>query len=136
MARTKRSASRRTPFTKVWKRDTLPGRVDEGPTKSARRGAASAFLGRLRRLEIVVLYLTGVTKLTDRELDNLLGAMLDLSKVYEPVPQERRGGENQGDEVPLLREGSAAGEASGEAGAAVGARGGDACPWPDPEEEA
>lgn len=101
----RKSASRSQPFAR---RVTIPGRREGGDSRvprSSRRGVAAAFLGRLRRLEVVVTYLCGVRKLSSKELDILLANMLELGKVEEPeAPTESGGREDDRDVVRVRSE--------------------------------
>lgn len=76
--------SRQRPWTKFMKRGNLKGGEGGDERSSSRRDVAAAFLGRLRRLEVVMLAITGVRKVTDAELDILLGNMLELNDVTPP----------------------------------------------------
>ncbi len=108
-------ASQKKPWLRFIKRDTLQERGG-GKVQRTFRGEA-AYVGRLRRLETVVLVLTMKLKVRDEVLDMMLRDMLDLRDVAEP---KRSGGEDQGDLVPIPHEGSPDGEAERESGAELG----------------
>lgn len=59
------------------KRGTLHGRQREGLTKSARQ-ASPALLGRLRRLEVLLLHLCGRLKLDSGQVEKMLDNVQDL----------------------------------------------------------
>lgn len=101
------SASANKPWKRTWKRAKLQGGGKRERTEgSSRSDNVAALLGRLRRLEVVVMHLTMRLKLSSEELDKLLSAMLEASHVSEP----RSGGENRGIEVQIPHEGSSDGE--------------------------
>ncbi len=73
------SASPNKPFTRSIERGKVPGGLQRGGSPQGFRDAGGdAFLSRLRRLEVVLLMVTG--KLPDRgALDALLDKILELS---------------------------------------------------------
>ncbi len=104
------SASQKKPWRRFIKRDTLQGGGRGNKGKPLFRGEA-AYVGRLRRLETVVLVLTMKLKIPPKVLDGLLENMLSIADVDEPTGS---GTEVQGNSVPLPHEGAPGGEAEGE----------------------
>lgn len=98
------SASQRKPWKRFVKRATVQGGEGGDRQSRSRSDNVAALLGRLRRLELAVLDLAGVTKLTPEALDSMLQAMLDLSRIDAPTPSS--GSEDPGDPVPIPHEGS------------------------------
>ncbi len=101
------SASSRKPWTKFIKRAIVQGggRGKEG--KPSFRGEA-AYVGRLRRLEKIILSLTMKVAMPPKVLDKLLQDMLDIVHVEPPAGS---GSANDRDGLPLPHSGPADGQA-------------------------
>ncbi len=111
MVKQKSSASRARPWTRFIKRANMTGR--RGGESRSDSGSSAALLLRLRRLEKVILTLSGVKFLTPMALErNLTQIEADVS-----IPESHAGSSDQRDEALLSLQRSPAGEASGEAGA-------------------
>lgn len=102
------SASKRKQWTRFLKRDKLQG-GEGGSAKRTRSDNVASLLGRLRRLEVVMLVLSGhpryVRLLTDEELDSLLKNVYDL---HQDVGSEATGGRrtSSAERVPLPHQGA------------------------------
>ncbi len=102
------SAKRR--WTRTIKRATVRG--GEGGNRRSRSGSVAVLLGRLRRLEVVVLNLTMKMRIPARELDKLLESMVYLSDVEEP--KAGSGGPDARGALPVSHSGPADGQVEGE----------------------
>lgn len=87
------SASRSIAFTKSIPRDKVPGGTRRGGGQSsiASRGQQAAFLSRLRRLEVVVLQISG--RLRENNLQVLLDKMLELADDTKDIVDGDKGGD-------------------------------------------
>ncbi len=103
------SASQKKPWKKFIRRDTLQGGGSGKVGKPTFRGEA-AYVRRLRRTEVIVLYLSGKLKMEIGAVDRLLEAMLELRDVEPAKPSPESGTQVQGDAVPVPLEGSPVGE--------------------------
>ncbi len=99
------SASKNKPWKKFISRDKVQG-GGGGKVLRTFRGEA-AYVGRLRRLETVVLVLTMKLKVPPKVLDGLLESMLHIVDVDGAKPGS--GGEDAGDPLPLPHSGPANG---------------------------
>ncbi len=92
-----------------YKRANIDGRLKGGTRRRRdRTDGVSALLGRLRRLEVVVLHLTMKLTLSEKEFDTHLKNMLDLKDVKAPDLQRRR--TDEGSSLSLPYEGPLDGE--------------------------
>ncbi len=105
------SASQKKPWKRFIDRDKVQGGGGGKDRRSSRSNNVAALVGRLRRLEVVVLVLSMKMKLGPRALDNLLEEMLALADVEEP----RSGGPDERREVPVPHSGTVDGSPEREA---------------------
>lgn len=106
----------RKPWTKYIARGNVQGGEGGELRRSSRSNNVAALLGRLRRLELVVMYLmdySNVRKLTARELDNILGLMYDAASVDEV---QGSGDQGLAQRVPVPHSGPVDGQVEAEAG--------------------
>ncbi len=99
-------ASVKKPWKRFINRDTVQGR--EGGDRRSRSRSFAALFSRLRRVEVILLHLSGRLKMQPEEVDNLLERVLELSEVVEPSVSG--GGADQGDAVLLSYEDATGGE--------------------------
>ncbi len=103
------SASQKKPWQRFIKRDTLQGRGG-GKVQRTFRGEA-AYVGRLRRLEKIILHLTmHIPKIPDKVLASMLDDVLASADVKAPEPSLGGRTEVQRNEVPVPHQGSPARE--------------------------
>jgi hypothetical protein len=103
--------SAKKPWAKFINRDTLQGRGG-GKAQRAFRGEA-AYVKRLRRLEVLVLYLMGEKTLPKKVVDSMVQLMLDLEQVVEP--KAGSGSKDPRGAVDLPHSGPTGGQGEGEA---------------------
>lgn len=107
------SASANRRFTRSVKRVIVAG--GRGGDRRSRSASIAGLLGRLRRLELAMLHITGHREFAASNkidgLDNMLEQMYNLVDVESPIPS---GAAVQGNAVPLPHEGPPDRETEGE----------------------
>jgi len=117
--RGRKSASRKSSWTKTVKRDTVKG--GRGRDRRSRSPASPALYGRLRRLEFCMLHLLGATE-AQFDVDKFIRSVLELEK---DAKTEQSRYSDEGSAIPLPHQGTPVREAARAPGADWGPEGGE-----------